>query len=54
MAATWVDRLERRRCSCIVTEVRVQRWFGRQLGEGVESTQPPSGFASGLLLPRAG
>ena len=54
VAATWVDRLERRRCSCIVTEVRVQRWFGRQLGEGGESTEPPSGFASGPLLPRAG
>ena len=37
VAATWVDRLERRRCSCIVTEVRVQRWFGRQLGEGLRA-----------------
>lgn len=28
--------------------------FGRQLGQGVESTEPPSGFASGPLVPRAG
>ena len=52
--ATWRDRLEGIRCGCKVTEVHIQRWFGRQLGQGVESTEPPSGFASGPLMPRAG